>query len=139
METMYQISYICSYVLNTLMHLFLNVNIKKIKNIKNKKYCTHSCIHALTSLLARFIMRPTWCGHDLNLNFLKIPFRPYLHVKVLTSLKNIKTRENKFFLEKKINHFLGKKERKSVYNDYKKHIHIFEKKNKYIFVNTLSF
>jgi len=55
----HRISCICSCVLNTLMHIFLSANIKqkKIKNIKNEKYCTHSCIHALTSLLARFILR----------------------------------------------------------------------------------
>jgi len=57
---------------------------KKIKNIKNEKYCTHSYIHALTSLLARFILRPAWCGHDLNLSFFKKNrLRPSLHYEGL--------------------------------------------------------
>ena len=62
---------ICSCILSALMHFFLNANIKKFKNIKNEKYCIHSCILVLTSLLIRFILRPAWCGYGLNLNFSK--------------------------------------------------------------------
>jgi len=41
METMHKISYICSYVLNTLMHLFLIANIKKKSRISKMKNIAH--------------------------------------------------------------------------------------------------
>jgi len=63
--------------------------------------------------------------------FKKSIWDPPCSVKVLTSLKNRKTRANKIFLEKIWNRITQKnqslfyrKKNTSTYNDYKKHIHI---------------
>jgi len=64
----------------------MSISNKKIKNIKNEKYCTYSYIHALTHFLQDLFLK----------NFIRVP---PCTVKVFTSLKNRKTSENKNFLE----------------------------------------
>jgi len=81
----HRISFISSCILNTLMHLFLNVNIKQKKSkISKIKNIAHIRTFMHLPHFARFILRPAWCGHDLNLSVLKKNhLRPSLHCEGL--------------------------------------------------------
>jgi len=122
---------ICSCILSALIHFFLNANIKqKIKNIKNEKYCIHSCILVLTSLLTRFILRPAWCAYSLNLTFskkihLSPSWRPHRKIRAnkIISLDFFSWRKIWNKITQKNQSFFYRK-KKLTYNDYKKHIHI---------------
>jgi len=144
------------------MHMFMHSQcthafLKKINNSKNEKYYIHLCIHALISLLSRFILRPSWCNHGLNLTFFKnFIWNPLYTVKILTLLTNRKTTANKLllkiFLEKIWNKITQKKS--IIFLEKKGSQHIMITRNKYTlkifefsfvnillwkFVNTLAF